>query len=80
MATTLLHDSVNRRQAQSGRAAALLGGEEGLEDAADRFAVHAAAAVGYRQLHIRPWLNIHVLAGVGFAQLDVGRLDFQAPA
>src|SRR5690348_9236543 len=80
VATALAHDSVNRRQAKSGAAAFFFGGEKRFEDAADGFAVHATAAVGDAQLHVRAGANVNVLVGIRFAELDVGRFHFQAAA
>src|SRR5207244_9472730 len=56
------------------------GREKRLKDAANGFAIHAAAAVRYAQLHIGPGPNIDMLASVRFVQFDVARFYSQAPA
>src|SRR5207253_10113366 len=56
------------------------GREKRLKDAANGFAIHAAAAVRYAQLHIGPGPNIDMLASVRLVQFDVARFYAQAPA
>ena len=56
-ATMLLDDAIDRGEAQPGSAPHFLGGEERIEDARQHRLRDAAAGVGHRQAHIRPWLQ-----------------------
>ncbi len=52
MATALVHDAVDRGQAQTRPVAALLGGEERLEEALFHLGGHALAGVGHGKLEV----------------------------
>ncbi len=54
----LLDDTVDRREAQAGARARLLGREKGLEKAAERLLVHAGAGVPHRQLDEGPRAHV----------------------
>src|SRR5262245_41823013 len=42
--------------------------------------VHSSTRVTDRQLHVRPRYRLRVLAGISLGQVDIRRLDGQAPA
>ena len=76
----LFDHAVNRGQPQSGALAFFLGGEEGLENAAAGFGVHAVAGVAHRDHGELARLHAHVGSGVVFVEHHVGGFDCQAPA
>ena len=80
VATALPDNPVDRSEAEPGAAALFFRGKERLEDAADGFAIHAAAAIRYGQLHIRSGPYVDVLLRKRITQFDVRGFDFQPPA
>ena len=79
-AIALLDNAVHRGETKPGSLAGLLGGEERFEEPRARLLVHAAAGVGHRQRHVRPWFHPRVLARVHIIHIEVGSLDGELPA
>ena len=54
----LFHHAINRSQPQARPFVFFLGGEKGIEDLLAGGAIHALAAIAYRQADIGTWFDI----------------------
>src|SRR5260370_761883 len=71
IAAALLDDAVHRRETEPGAFAALLGGEERLEDARLDGLLHADTVVADRQHHVAARLGAGVDVDVALVEVDV---------
>src|ERR1035441_9837959 len=77
MSTALLDDAVNGGESEAGAVADFLGGEEGLEDVALSFLVHALTVVAEGEADV---LSVRQAHGEPRAAFDVGGFDGQDTA
>src|ERR1035441_7103952 len=77
MSTALLDDALNGGESEAGAVADLLGGEEGLEDVALSFLVHALTVVAEGEADV---LSVRQVHGEPRAAFDVGGFDGQPTA